>query len=154
MSATHAEMEEIVMVPVPRSHLTEVYKVLANPLGSSAPATEVEGSVEVQGQGSWNRSMVERLEAELATPAVRTLIGLTAQRAPKSVSFGEAVAVGGEDANLLRGQLGSLTKMCKRLFGTKIWPMSVRYGEAGEAVYSMDRTIAGWWIEATGGGSG
>ena len=155
MSASQPGTEEIVMVPVPRSQLTAVYKVLANPLGTPMPTMESEESVEVQGQihglALWTSSMVKRLEAELSTPAVRTLIGLCAQRAPKPVTFEEAVTRSGVDANLLRGQLGSLTKMTNRLFGTKTWPMTVRYGEAGDAIYSMDEAVAGWWIEASGG---
>jgi hypothetical protein len=154
MSASQPGIEEIVMVPVPRSQLTAVYKVLANPVGTPTPPMESEESVEVHGQihgpALWTRSMMKRLEAELHIPAVRTLIGLCAQRAPKPVTFEEAIAASKVDANLLRGQLGSLTKMTNRLFGTKVWPMTVRYGEAGDAIYSMDETVAGWWIEVTG----
>src|SRR5215469_12546878 len=122
---SHQSNDEIFMVPVPKSHLGAVYKVLANPAtepgAASGPAGE---AIEVQGQGPWTASMISEL------------ITLDAERAPKPLTFAEAVKATGVEAKLLRAQLGSLTKTTKRLFGEPIWPMSVRYGEAGYATYS------------------
>ena len=142
--------DEIFMVPVPRSQLTAVYRVLAGPTAEQGALARVEETIEVQGQGPWTASMVGRLEADLEIPAIRALITLLAQRAPMPLTFQEAVEATGEETRLLRAQVGSLTKTTKRLFGSPTWPMSVRYGEAGEAVYSMVPRIAEWWIEAIG----
>ena len=149
---SHQSNDEIFMVPVPKSHLGAVYKVLANPAtepgAASGPAGE---AIEVQGQGPWTASMISELEADLELPAIRALITLDAERAPKPLTFAEAVKATGVEAKLLRAQLGSLTKTTKRLFGEPIWPMSVRYGEAGYATYSMAPRVAEWWIEAVAG---
>ena len=141
--------DEIFMVPVPKSQLKAVYSVLADPATEQAVRAQAEEAIEVQGQGRWTASGVSRLEADLEIPAVRALITLVAQRAPMPLTFQEAVGATGAEARLLRAQVGSLTKTTKRLFGRPTWPMSVRYGEAGEAIYSMVPRVAEWWIEAT-----
>jgi hypothetical protein len=146
---TYQDSDEIVMVPVPKSQLRAVYKVLAEPAEQASPA-RAEETIEVHGQGPWTASMVGRLAADLEIPAVRALITLVAQRAPSPLTFEEAVGATGAEARLLRAQVGSLTKTAKRLFGVRTWPMSVRYGEAGDAIYSMVPRVAEWWIEAVG----
>jgi hypothetical protein len=142
--------DEIFMVPVPKSQLRAVYRVLADPATGQKALSRVEETIEVQGQGPWTASKVYRLEADLEIPAVRALITLIAQRAPMPLTFQEAVEATGAETRLLRAQVGSLTKTTKRLFESPTWPMSVRYGEAGEAIYSMVPKVAEWWIEAIG----
>ncbi len=148
MSIYH-DSDEIFMVPVPKSQLRAVYKVLAGPVTEHGALAQAEEAIEVQGQGAWTASMVRQLEADLEIPSVRALITLLAQRAPAPMTFQEAVEATGTEVRLLRAQVGSLTKTTKRLFGPPTWPMSVRYGEAGDAIYSMLPRVAEWWIEAT-----
>jgi hypothetical protein len=138
------------MVPVPKSQLRAVYQVLADPATAQKALARAEETIDVQGQGPWTPSMISRLEADLQIPAVRTLITLLAKRAPKPLTFKEAAEATGAEARLLRAQVGSLTKTAKRLFGHPTWPMSVRHGEAGDAIYSMVPRVAEWWIEAIG----
>ena len=144
----HQDGDEIFMVPVPKSQLRAVYKVLADPAADSRALARAEETIEVPGQGPWTASMVRRLEADLEIPSVRTLITLIARRAPAPLSFQEAAEATGAETRLLRAQVGSLTKTTNRLFGKRTWPMSVRYGEAGDAIYSMIPSVAEWWIEA------
>jgi len=141
--------DEIFMVPVPKSQLRAVYRVLADPVTENTALARAEETIEVQGQGAWTASMVRQLAADLEIPAVRALITLVAQQAPAPITFQEAVEATGTEVRLLRAQVGALTKTTKRLFGLPTWPMSVRYGEAGDAIYSMLPRIAEWWIEAT-----
>jgi hypothetical protein len=144
----HQDSDEIFMVPVPKSQLRAVYKVLADPAADSRALARAEETIEVPGQGPWTPSMVRRLEADLEIPAVRTLITLVAHGAPTPLTFQEAAETAGAEAKLLRAQLGSLTKTTNRLFGKRTWPMSVRYGEAGDAIYSMVPRVAEWWTKA------
>src|SRR5580658_1457209 len=146
--STHQDGDEIFMVPVPKSQLRAVYKVLADPAADSRALAQAEETIEVPGQGPWTPSMVRRLEADLDIPAVRTLITLIAQRAPAPLTFQEAAEATGAEAKMLRAQVGSLTKTTNRLFGKRTWPMSVRHGEAGDASYSMVPRVAEWWTEA------
>ena len=144
--------DEIIMVPVPKSRLADVYAALAKPAkgGASVPA---EDKVEVPGQGSLTALMVGKLESELDIPAIRALLTHLAEQAPESLTFKEAVQTVGIESNVLRAQLGSLSKVTKRLFSNPIWPMHVRYVDGGGAVYSMDPKIAEWWLEAVNGRS-
>jgi hypothetical protein len=148
--STHQDGEEIFMVPVPKSQLRAVYKVLADSEPDRRALARAEETIEVPGQGPWTSSMVRRLHADLDSPAVRTLITLLARQAPAPLTFQEAVEATGAEARLLRAQVGSLTKTTSRLFGKRTWPMSVRHGEAGDAIYSMLPRVAEWWTEATG----
>lgn len=138
--------DEIIMVPVPKSRLQAVYVVL----GSPAAPEEREEAVEVRGQGTWTASKVAKLEAGLDIAAIRALLTRLAEQAPEWLTFREAVEAAGIESNSLRAQLGSLSKVSKRLFLKTIWPMQVRYAEGGEAIYSMDPKIAEWWLEAVG----
>lgn len=151
MPPTDKGSDEIVMVPVPRSQLAAVYRALATTPEQAVVAGATDETVDVHGQGPWTSSMVHRLEAELETPAIRQLLTLVATRAPKSLTFAEAVEATGVETRLLRAQVGTLTKTSSRLFGNRTWPMSVRYGEAGEAIYSMHPKVASWWLELTDG---
>jgi hypothetical protein len=139
--------EEIIMVPVPKSRLTAVYAAL-NPQTTQTVAAQPEETVEYPRQPPLTASMVSRLESELESPAARGLIDRLAEQAPKSLTFSEAVQVTGVEFTVLRGQLASLSRISKRLFGDAIWPMEVKQPGGGEAVYSMDPKAAKWWIEA------
>lgn len=143
--------DEIIMVPVPKSRLQDVYAALAKPAKEGAGVL-AEEKVEVPGQGSLTVSMVGKLESELGIPAVRDLLTRLAEQAPEPLTFKEAVQAAGIESNMLRAQLGSLSKVTKRLFNYTIWPMHVGYVDSGEAVYSMDPKIAEWWLEASRAG--
>ena len=149
MSTYHGH-DEIVMVPVPRSQLRAVYAVLANPPAEQGAPEQVEEEIKVYRQGSWTKTKVIRLESQLKNPGIRALLTLVAEQAPAELTFEAAVQATGIETNLLRAQLGSLSKIAKRLFDVPYWPMEVRYAEGGEAIYSMDPKIAEWWFEATG----
>ena len=141
------------MVPVPKSQLGAVYEALARSMRDGAPPSQkagagTEDTVEVKGQGSWTKAMVAILEADLEYPATRALFDMAAERAPRPVSFTEAAGKAGVEVKQLRAELGALSKITKRLFGTKTWPVSVKYGDAGDASYSMDQRLAKWWSEA------
>jgi hypothetical protein len=140
--------DEIVMVPVPKSRLGAVYTALANPATEPSPPAKAEEAVEVVGQGTWTASDIGRLEAELAIPAIRAFIMRLAEQAPRALTFQEAVLVTGIEANRLRAQLGSLSKLSKRVLGRTTWPMSVRWVEGGGALYSMEPKVAEWWLTA------
>ena len=149
--------EDVVMVPVPKQHLGAVYAVLSRAMagetGTDADAVTVRGdgaeAMTYRGEGQWTRAKIVRLEAEVSHPGTRTLLTMAAERAPRQVGFSEAAQRAHLEDKQLRGELGALTKIVKRIFnGERSWPVSVRYGDQGEACYSMDPEIASWWLEA------
>lgn len=153
--------DEIVLVPVPKSQLARVYAVLGTAMAqrSSTQASEEgrvrplapvdTGGVHVQGQGVWTEAKVSQLAAELNHPGTRALLAMVAEAAPRPVLFSDAASTANIAESKLRGGLSALSKITKRLFGQVTWPMSVRYGERGEAYYSMSDTMGRWWREAT-----
>ena len=109
--------EEIVMVPVPKSQLRAVYTVLAAPSEGSGAPVHAEEAVEVYKQGRWTAEMIDQLEVGLKeSPAMHALITRIAEQAPRELSFTDAVTVTGMQANLLKAQFGSLSKLTRRLF--------------------------------------
>lgn len=153
MAMVDGDPEDVVLVPVPVSMLGVVYGALARSMRLSdidllADSTSDPDPVVVQGQGQWTRAMVERLEADLSYMATRTLITMAAERAPRSVTFAEAVKQSGVEEKKLRAELGGLSKITKRTFGVKSWPFAVKYGDMGEASYSMEPDVAQWWLHA------
>jgi hypothetical protein len=150
-SGNSQEADEIVLVPVPRRQLAAVYAALADAMGSQPPKANAETAesderVVVRGQGEWYMSKLETLDGQLGRlPNIRALIDLTAEKAPKGVSFRDAAEATGTPTNQLRAQVGALTKLSIKLFDARTWPMSVDFQAGGEAVYSMDPRVAEWW---------
>ncbi len=157
------EEDEVVMVPVPKRHLQVVFAALASamakPNASDVPRVDdASEAVKVGGArpaGRWSELKVQALEAELnpkTFPGARTLFTMCAERSPRPVTFADASRRAGLGDKQLRGELGALTKVAKRVFhGDLSWPIAVRYGDAGEAHYSMDPIIATWWLAASKG---
>lgn len=140
---------EIVNVPVPRAHLGVVYAALG-----AAMAGEVEASTEGKastgvliddGNGIWTEEMMRRLQANLHYPGPKALLGLCAERTPEEVMLDEVAQQAGVEVTQIRAELGAMTKLCKRLFGRKTWPISVRWTPTGYGIYSMKREVAAWW---------
>jgi hypothetical protein len=165
---TIANDEDLVMVPVPRRVLGAVYATIAAGLNAEkaspdaekgSPAPPPSGStageeVMVTGQGPWTAEMVARLERDLRHPALRNMMTLVADRAPKWVTFEEAIQASGGTRYQLRAQLGTLTKAGQKLFGRPTWPMEWRAGEGELVEYSMEGQVAEWWHKSVAEGGG
>ena len=159
MTDTRYEPEEIVMVPVPVRLLRAVYTLIAEDTGDSdepAVASHEVEVVDVEGRGPWTEEMVRHLVVVLRHPAVRQLLTMAAQVAPKAVSFAEVVHAADTTEKKLRGEIASLSKLSRRVTpdGKISWPFSVDYRENGTAHYTMDPRIAEWWLSAVGGDTG
>ncbi len=153
--------DEIVLVPVPKPHLPAVYAALSKSMNQADQTRPVDATQDVEAvavkgfrnEGRWTEAKVRRVEGILSSrrfPATRALLTMAAERAPKAVTFGEAAEAAGVPEKRFRGELGALTKVIKRLFdGERSWPVSVHYGDQGEASYTMDPQIAHWWLNAS-----
>jgi hypothetical protein len=51
----------------------------------------------------------------------------------------------------VRAELGAISKVSRKLFGNKVWPVRTRQGSDGVMRYFMPEGIAEWWMR---GGSG
>jgi hypothetical protein len=152
---TSPDPGDVVLVPVPRKYLGAVYAALGTVMASDdvepAPASEAVPADEVlvdQRNGSWTEAMVRRLHANLVVyPAAKALLDLCALRAPDEVTLAQVAEECDIKATQVRAELGAMTKMVKRMFGRKTWPVSVRWS-GGVANYSMKPKVAEWWATA------
>jgi hypothetical protein len=139
------ESGDVVLVPVPREHLGAVYATLAAAMAGDDQAPAAEEVLVDDRNGSWTEAMVHRLRANLEYPGARALLSLCSERAPEEVTLQDVVEETGIEDKQIRAELGAMTKLCKRLFQRRTWPISVRWTAGGYANYSMKPELAAWW---------
>lgn len=150
--------DEVVMVPVPARLLPDVYRLLSELAHSVAPA-EASSAREIvaggeavivdQAQGRWTREMIDELWAEIAGSGLEAVLNAIARESPQWLAFSDLVETTEIDRGGLRAELANLSKVVKRLFGRRTWPMSVRAGmvKINEMSYRMPERIAEWWLD-------
>jgi hypothetical protein len=150
--------DEVVMVPVPARLLPDVYRLLSQLAHSDASADAsgagktVAGGEAVlvdQAQGKWTREMVDELWAEIAGSGLENVLNAIARESPQWLAFSDLAEITEIDRGGLRAELANLSKVAKRLFGRRTWPMSVRAGivKIDEMGYRMPEQIAEWWLD-------
>jgi hypothetical protein len=102
--------------------------------------------------------MIGRLKTSLHLSAARTLLDAAADASPTELAMQDVARDRGIPPNQLRAQMGALTKLAVKLFGARVWPVSVRYGDepatatgpakTGLAYYRMHPKVAEWWKHA------
>jgi hypothetical protein len=75
----------------------------------------------------------------------RILLDMCAQAPDEPIAFETVVAEAGLRSEQARGQIGSFTKILKKLFHTPEWPLLVHYGTQGQATYIMPEGMARIW---------
>lgn len=157
--------EEIVMVPVPRSLLPDVYAVLArgtrvrrySEMSVEEPATLFESRAPYARSSTPGRSDSRRFSAgELGLlkrhldpdGGARKLLDLCASRPGQMIRFDEVARETNFDPSLLKGQIGGLTKLLKKLFHDPAWPIHYTWGAQGlqQASYEMSDETAQMWL--------
>lgn len=137
---------ELALVPVPRKYLPDVYALLGDRM---AAKEELHGDVSyVEGQGPWQPTMVSRLQSNIRLEGLLAVLDACAQSPNRDVPMLDVATAIGMPSKQLAAQMGSLSKVTKKLFGHITWPISVRYQDGGQAIYSMNETVAAWWLSA------
>ena len=118
----------------------------------STPVIGVEDGVEVEDNGPWTLAMIRDLAAWTRLPLALGAIDVVAAASPMPVAYHRLVEELATTHVELRGELISLTRLCRNLFKRKTWPMTARQGLAGgnEMGYVMRREVADWWLAARG----
>lgn len=102
-------------------------------------------------QGSWTPAMLERLRREIYPyPAAVELLQFAAENAGREVSYRDYLQQSSWTDSQVRSDLGAVSKVARKLFGKKVWPVRTRQGSDGVMQYFMPHGIAEWW---TRGGS-
>jgi len=153
------EETPIVMVPVPVHLLGEVYALLARHM---KPAVNLFESRSVRfeattqediGQRRFSAGELGLLKRSLdLRSGARTMLDLCASRPGDLVTFDEVVSVSGLEPNQVRGQMGAMTKLLKKLFNQPEWPVNYHWGVRGvqQASYEMPAEVARVWNDLSG----
>jgi hypothetical protein len=155
---TTSGADEVVMVPVPARLLPDVYRLLSQLAHSDAPTDASRGGEVVAGgaavlvdqaQGKWTREMLDELWAEIAGSGLEAVLNAIARESPQWLAFSDLAETSEIDRGGLRAELANLSKVVKRLFGRRTWPMSARHGMVtiNEMSYRMPDRIAEWWLD-------
>lgn len=99
-------------------------------------------------QGSWTEGMLEQFRREIYPyPAAVELLQFAADNAGTEVDYRAFVGRSDVSDVQLRSELGAISKVARRLFGKKVWPVRTRQGSDGVMRYFMPEGIAEWWMK-------
>jgi hypothetical protein len=98
-------------------------------------------------QGSWTPAMLVRLRREIYPyPAAVELLQFAAENAGSEVSYRDFLQQSSWTDSQVRSDLGAVSKVARKLFGKKVWPVRTRQGSDGAMQYFMPDGIAEWWM--------
>ena len=97
-------------------------------------------------QGSWTQSMLEQFRREIYPyPAAVELLQFAAEHAGQEVGYRDFLKQSSWTDVQIRSELGAISKVARKLFGKKVWPVRTRQGSDGVMRYFMPLGIAEWW---------
>lgn len=100
-------------------------------------------------QGTWTASMVLQFRREISPyPAAVELLQFAAEHAGTEVNFRDFLGHSKLTDTQVRSELGAISKVARKLFGKKVWPVRTRQGSDGVMRYFMPEGVAEWWLSA------
>ena len=98
-------------------------------------------------QGAWTPSMLEQFRREIYPyPAAVELLQFAAENAGSEVNYRDFLAASSATDTQVRSELGAISKVARKLFAKKVWPVRTRQGSDGVMRYFMPEGIAEWWM--------
>lgn len=171
MTSTTIDLNRSVLIPAEAEDVAAMLdfrdKRMAGRRGENAatatqfPATAAEVAVEVNGQGLWRRSELEKVRDWISNDGRRpaegvsyrglhTLFDMMADAAGGWVTKAQAEEAAGVKPRQLQNEMSALTKIGRSIKGDKSWPIEWR--KIGRTFsYRMDPQIAQWWIDGRKG---
>ena len=99
-------------------------------------------------QGSWTAGMLEQFRREIYPyPAAVELLQFSAANGGVEVSYRDFLTQSSWTDVQVRSELGAISKIARKLFGKKVWPVRTRQGSDGVMRYLMPEGIAEWWMK-------
>ena len=78
-------------------------------------------------QGSWTPAMVEQFRREIYPyPSAVELLQFAAENAGREVNFRDFIQQTSWPDSQVRSELGAISKVARKLFGKKVWPLRTR----------------------------
>ena len=98
-------------------------------------------------QGSWTLSMIEQFRREIYPyPSAVELLQFAAENAGREVNYRDFLQQSSWSDTQVRSELGAISKVARKLFGKKVWPVRTRQGSDGVMRYRMPEGIGEWWM--------
>lgn len=98
-------------------------------------------------QGAWTEGMLVQFRREIYPyPAAVQLLEYAAENAGREVSYRDFLQRSEWTDTQVRSELGAISKVARKLFGAKVWPVRTRQGSDGVTRYFMPNGIAEWWM--------
>jgi hypothetical protein len=99
-------------------------------------------------QGSWTEAMLAQFRREIYPyPAAVELLQFAAEHAGREVNYRDFLRRSSSSDTQVRAELGAISKVARKLFGNKVWPVRTRQGSDGVMRYFMPEGIAEWWTK-------
>lgn len=106
-------------------------------------------------QGAWTETKLAQFRREIYPyPAAVELLQFAAENAGKEVSYRDFIDKSSWTRIQVRSELGAISKVSRKLFGNKVWPLRTRQGSDGVMRYFMPTGIAEWWMRGGPSDSG
>lgn len=98
-------------------------------------------------QGSWTQTALEQFRREIYPyPAAVELLQFAAEHAGEEISYRDFLQQSSWTDVQVRSELGAISKVARKIFGKKVWPVRTRQGSDGVMRYFMPQGIADWWM--------
>lgn len=117
---------QFVYVPVPSGHFAEVLTFLNQLLAASSSSEPGGGEEDLASDDPefWTSERLSLLRSQLRYQGARQALDLAAREAPRPVPITQVEReTPSRTAREIAADLGALTKLCRKLFGRKSWPM-------------------------------
>ena len=103
-------------------------------------------------QGAWTEGRLAEFQREIYPyPAAVRLLDYAAENAGTEVNYRDFLQLSGLTDTQVRSELGAISKVARKLFGKKVWPVRTRQGSDGVMRYFMPEGVAEWWLRGGGG---
>ena len=101
-------------------------------------------------QGSWTAAMLGQFRREISPyPAALELLQFAADNAGTEVNYRDFLKQSARTDTQVRSELGAISKVARKLFGNKVWPVRTRQGSDGVMRYFMPEGVAEWWVSGS-----
>jgi hypothetical protein len=149
------DAEELVMVPVPRSLLSSVYRLLAREMNPTeapeGPSTDGNAATRDRSPAPlYSEDDFQRLKRLPLSEPVRLLLDTVSKDPNQRISFEEFCQLTGRTRGQGRADLAGFTKLIGKQFGLNRWPIDAIWDASAEHyVYqALSPEAAVWWNSA------
>lgn len=152
---TNTRSVPVVALPDPIQELLRRFVELARELEPYVAGVSGDSIYIDYRQGPWTATMLEQFRREIHPyPAAVELLDFAATNAGVEVSYRDFLKQSSSTDVQIRTELGAISKVARKLFGKKVWPVRTRQGSDGVMRYFMPEGIAEWWMRGGSARSG